>query len=116
MGLGAPMRMAVVGREAGEYLDPPLLHTPHRSDPIRELLNLIRSPMHHDDLQTEIVSEVHVKSGANAISELVLQLGELLAEVPHVVVVDDRQGRDGVDALLHLRPPDLSTREVSKQL
>jgi hypothetical protein len=46
----------------------------------------------------------------------VLELGELLGQLAHVVVVDERQRRDGRRPFRHLRPDDFGPNEVAQQL
>ena len=106
----------VIRRQAGDDLDPPLLHPAHGEDAVRDDLQLVGPAAHDHDLEAEIVAEVDVHRGAHPFAELVLQIGQLLAEVAHVVVVDQRQRPDGRHPLRNLGAPDLGARQVPQQL
>ena len=60
--------------------------------------------------------DVHVQCRTYLLAQLVLKVGQLLAEVAHVVVVDQRERGDGVHGLGHLGPPHLGARQITKQL
>src|SRR5450432_2426979 len=117
MWMGVLMLMLVLTLgEPRDQLEPALLHAAHREDPIRDRLELIRLALHDDHLEAERVTEVDVQRGAHALAELVLQIREALAEIPHVVVVHDRQRAHGAHALGRLRPPHRRARQVAEQL
>jgi hypothetical protein len=59
---------------------------------------------------------MNVERGAHALAQLVLQLGQPLAEIADVVIVDQRQRADRVDALRDLRPPHGGPGEIAQQL
>ena len=106
----------VVSRQAREDLDPTLLHATHRHDSVADRLQSIRAALHDDDLQAEVVGEVHVHRRTNPLTELVLQVGELLAQIADVVVVDQGQRGHRVNAARYLRPADLGSSEIAKKL
>ena len=72
-----------------------MLHATRREEPIGDALQLVGAPAEHDDLEAVIVIEMHVERRANAVAEVVLDVVELLAEVAHVMIVDERQRGDG---------------------
>jgi hypothetical protein len=121
--MSMPTRVPILGSDqtdtvfqARDDLDSTLLDPSHGQDAVRDGLQPIRPPAHHHDLETEIVCQVNVERGPDAFTELVLQLGELLAEIADVVVIDERQRADRVDAPRDLGPSDLAAREVAEQL
>jgi hypothetical protein len=116
MGVPVGVGMAVAAPRARDHLHPALLHAAHGQDSLRHRLQPVRLALHDDHLQAEIVREVDVQRGAHAVAELVLHLRQLLAEVAHVVIVDERERADGAHALLHLGPPDLGPRQIAEQL
>lgn len=83
---------------SGEDFDTALIDAFERQDPAGDVLKVVRAPMHDNHFQTVIVVEVDVKGGADAATEVVLELGEFLAQVPYVVIVDQREGGYGLCA------------------
>jgi hypothetical protein len=59
---------------------------------------------------------MHVQGGADALTQLVLQLGELLAQIADVMIVDQRQRPDRVDTLRDLRAAHGGPGQVAQQL
>jgi hypothetical protein len=110
------MIVVVRGRQPGDDLDPSLLHAPHGEDPVGDEMQLVGSPAHDHHLEAEVVAQVDVHRGAHPLPELVLQIGQLLAQVAHVMVVDQRQRPDGRDPLRDLGPPHLGARQIAEQL
>ena len=74
----------------GDDLQSAVLHASRREQPLGDALELVAPPAEHDDLEAAVVVEVDVQGRANAVAELVLNLGQLLGELAHVVVVDER--------------------------
>ena len=62
------------------------------------------------------MGEVDVQSRAHALAKLVLQVGELLAEIAHMVIVDERQSPHGVDPFGHLGPGHRGPGQIAQQL
>ena len=89
----------VRGLAARDDLDAAVLHAARRPHAIGELLELLRRPLEDDHLEAVRGIEVHVHRRAHLRAEPVLQLDEALGEVANVMVVDERDGRDGVRAL-----------------
>jgi hypothetical protein len=85
-------------------------------DSIGDRLELVCATAHHDDLETEIVTQVNVEGRSHAITEVVLELRELLAQIADVVVIDDRQGRDGFRAGPDLGLHYLCSGQVAEEL
>jgi hypothetical protein len=104
------------GRRVDDQLDSPLLHAAHRQDPIGDDLQLVRLPFQDHDLQTEVVTQVNVHRRSHPVTELMLNLGQLLAEIAYVVVVDERQRPHCVDALGRLGPSDGGPPQIAKKL
>ena len=108
--------VGVLRRQPGDDLDPPLLHAAHGKDAVGDDLQLVGAAAHDDDLEAEIVAQVDVHRRPHPLAELVLQIGQLLAEVAHVVVVDQRQGPDRRHPLRDLGAPHLGPRQIAQQL
>ena len=101
---------------ARDHLDPALLDAAGGEDPVSERLQLSRRALEDDHLEAVGAVEMHVHRRAHLGAEPVLQLDEALGEISHVVVVDERHGRDGVGPLRDLRPRHLGAREIAKHL
>jgi hypothetical protein len=81
-----------------DNLDAAVLDATHRKDPIGEVLELVGPAPHDHDLEAQVEGQVDVQGCPDALAELVLKLREPLAEIANVVVIDERQGADGLDA------------------
>ena len=110
------MRMVMLRRQSRDDFDPAVLHSAHGQNPIRHGLKVVRTPAHHHNLQTKIVAEVHVHRGADALAKFVLQVRQLLAQVTDVVIVDEGQRANGVDAFGHFRSTHLGSSQIAQQL
>lgn len=91
-------------------------HSFRRQDLIGGRLELVRATAEDDDLEAEIVVEVHVKRRPDLFPEIVLNLGQLLGELAHVVIVDERERRDAAGLRLRLRARDLAPNEIAQDL
>jgi hypothetical protein len=103
----------VLRRQPRDDLDPAVLHAAHRQDAVRDPLEVVRPSAHHDDLEAQVVREVNMQRGPNTLAKLVLQLGEPLAEIADVMIVDQGQGPDRLDPLRHLGARDGGARKVA---
>jgi hypothetical protein len=101
--------------QAGHDLHPTVFHAPHRQDALGDRLELIGLAAHDHDLETEVMRQVDMQRRPHAFAQLMLQLGQLLAEVANVMIIDERQRADGVDPLGDLGPSHLAAREVAQQ-
>ena len=110
------VRVVMSQIDVGHDLDPSVLDPAHRQDLVGDCLQPVGFPADDDDLQAVSGAQVNVHRGTDTVAQLVLELGQLLAQVPHVVVVDDGQGRDGIDTGSHLGPDHLGTREIAEHL
>ena len=106
---------AVVLRDR-DNLDAAVLDAAHCKDAVGEILELVGPAPHDDDLEAQVEGQVDVQGCPNALTELVLKLRQLIAEIADVVVVDERQGADRLDPSCDLCPPDLAAREIAQQL
>lgn len=102
--------------ESGDDLDSTLFHASQGEQAVRDGLQTVGPAANHDDLQAQIVADVDVHRRAHLFAELVLKVGQPLAEIAHMVVVDQRQRRDGVHRLGHLGPANLRAGQIAKQL
>ena len=66
--------------------------------------------------EAQVVAQVHVQRGAHAVAQLVLQVGQLPAEIADMMVVDQRERTDRLDALRHLGATDRRARQIAQQL
>jgi hypothetical protein len=66
------MRMHRGPVDPSHDLDPAVLHPTHGQNPIRDTLQTIGPTSNHDDLQAEVVVDVHVQGGPNLLAQLVL--------------------------------------------
>jgi GTP-binding protein len=124
--VGVRVRMAVVlvhvgvpgafPRDVGHHLEPALFHPARREHLVGRALHDVGGPAHDDDLEAVIVVEVDVHGGTHRVPEAVLNLGELLREVAHVMVVDERERRDARLALAHLLLRHLGAHEIPQDL
>jgi len=101
---------------ARDHLDASVLHASRREDTVGELLELLGRPLENDHFEAVRRIEMHVHRRAHLRPEPVLQLDEALGEIADVMIVDQRDGRDGIRAFAHLRARDLCAREVAKHL
>jgi len=83
---------------------------------IGDLLHVFRLAPQHDHLQTMIVIQMNVQRRHHALVMLVLQLGEFLAQQPHMVVVHDgHRSHHGGVGLLRAFLQQLGTRQIAKR-
>ena len=68
------------------------------------------------DLEAIVCAEVHVHRRAHLPAEPVLNLGQALGEVAHVVVVDDGQSGDRIRGGVLLGARDLRADEIAQDL
>jgi hypothetical protein len=97
----------------GDDLQSAVSHASRRQDALCETLELVAPPAEHDDLEAAIMVQVNVKRRPNLIPQIVLELGQLLGELAHVVVVDERQRRDGRQPATHARTDHLGPHEIA---
>jgi hypothetical protein len=91
------------------------LHDPARAhQPIGGGLDLVGAPAHHDHLEAVVVIEVHVQRRAHLVAEVVLDVVQLLGQLAHVVVVDQRDRRHCRHALLGEHLGHLGPRQVAE--
>ena len=102
--------------ESGDDLDSTLFHTAQGEQAVGDGLQTVGPAADHDDLQAQIVADVDVHRRAHLLAQLVLKVGQLLAEIAHVVVVNQRERGDGVYRLGHLGPANLRAGQIAKQL
>ena len=115
------MRVPVVVGVPGDLyrrndLDPAVLHAADGQDLVGQRRQPVGAAAQHDHLQTEIVRQVDVHRRADVVAEIVLERGQLLAQIARVVVVDQRQRPDRVDAVGDLGAPHLGAAEIAQQL
>jgi hypothetical protein len=101
--------------DAGHDLDATLFHAAQGKQAIGDALQPVGSAAHDDDLQAQIVVDVHVQCGAHLLAQFVLKVGQPFAKVAHMMVVNHGQGRNGVHSLGHLGPAHLRASEIAKQ-
>jgi hypothetical protein len=102
--------------EACHDLNPALFHAPQSQHAVGDALQAIGPAANDDDLQAQVVVDVNVQGRAHLLAQLVLKLRQLLAEVAHMVIVDQGQRRDGIHGLGHLGPPYFGPGQIAKQL
>ncbi len=105
-----------VGVEIGDELDASVLHTPRGEEPVRNVFELSRATTHDDHLEAAVIVEMNMERGADLLAEAMLNLGEVLAEVPHVMIVDQGDGGDGLRPTRDLRANDLAADEIAQDL
>lgn len=106
----------VVAADARHDLDSAVRHPAGRDELVRDRAQLVRAAVHDDDLEAAVMIEVHVQRRADLVAEVVLDLRELLGEVAHVVVVDQRERGDGRDAASDLGAHDFGAHEIAQDL
>jgi hypothetical protein len=99
----------------GDDLDPAVRHAARREHSVRDALQLVASPLHHDDLETSAFVEVDVQCRPHAIAELVLDIREPLGELAHVMIVYERECGHRPRALRHLSANDLRAHQIPQQ-
>jgi hypothetical protein len=115
--MGVRVRVCfVAGMRVGDDVDPAMGHAARCEQLVRHALKLVASTAHHDDLHAAVLVEVHVKGRTHLIPQLVLELGELLGEIAHVMVVDEGQGGDGRATARNLDADDLGSHEIPQDL
>jgi hypothetical protein len=102
--------------ETGHDLDPALLHAPQGEHAVGNGLQAVGPAAENNHLKTQIVVDVDVQRRAHLFAEFVLKLGQPIAQVAHVVVIDQCQRRDGVHGLGHLGSPHLGAGKIPQQL
>ena len=102
--------------DSGHNLDPALFHAPQGEQAVGDGLQAIGTATKHDNFEAQIMIDVNMQRGAHLLAELVLKVGQLLAEVAHVVVVDQGERGDGVHGLGHLGAPHFGAGQIAKQL
>jgi hypothetical protein len=112
------VRVGVVrlARDAGHDLDAAMLDAPQGQQAVGDALEQVGAAAHDDDLEAQIMVDVHVQGRADLLAEVVLQVGQPLAQIAHVVVIDQGERPDGIHALGHPVATDLGARQVAKQL
>jgi hypothetical protein len=108
--------MVPFDRIVSHDLDSAVLNASRCEKLLGHALELVRAATQDDYLEAAVMIEVHVKGRADPVPKLVLDLGQPLRQVTHVVIVDEREGRKGRNAALHLRPDHLTADEVAKEL
>ncbi|MGA7124369.1 MAG: hypothetical protein WBY94_29980 [Polyangiaceae bacterium] len=106
---GTTVRMAVRRLNKGFFdddLDRSLQDASGGKQRFGDLLEAIRATPHDNDFKASLVIEVHVHRRADLIAQLVLQLRQVLAELPNVMVVDDGHAGKRFDASGSLGPDD----------
>lgn len=115
VGMGMGVRMIVLKTDVRDDFDPALLDPAHRQNLLRERLQFVRSPADDDDLQAVVVAQVDVHRRPDAVSQLVLHLGQFFGQVADVVVIDDGQGGDGIDTRANLGAHHFGAGQIAKQ-
>lgn len=103
------------GRE-GDELHSAMLDAARGEEPIAGVPQLVGEAAHHDDLEAVVVIEVDVQRRAHALTERMLEVREPLGEISNVMVVDQRERRDGVGPRAHASTRDLGAHEIAKEL
>jgi hypothetical protein len=109
---------AIVPRlaESCHDLDSTLFHASQGEQAVGDALQTVGPTANDDDLQAQIVIDVNVQRRAHLLAQLVLKVGQPLAEVAHMVVVYQRQCCDGIHGLGHFGPSHLGARQIAKKL
>ena len=106
----------VRGLYRGDHLDAAVLHPARCKDALGEAPQLGGRTLQDDHLQAMRLVEVDVHRRAHLPAERMLELVEALGEIAHVMVVDERDRRDGVGALGELLSRDLGPGEITEHL
>ena len=108
---------AFLRRFAGsDHLDPAVLDAAGREDLLGKPPQLVRGPLQDDHLEAVHLVEVHMHGRPHLAAELMLERGQSLGEIAHVVVVDQRDRGDGIAPAGHLRPGDLRPGQIPQDL
>ena len=107
-----------VGRRlaCGDHLDASVLDAACREDALGKGLQLVGRSLEDDSLEAVRLVQVNVQARTHLATQHVLELVQALREASNVVVVDDRDGRDGVTAARHLVAGHLRASEIAKHL
>jgi len=97
-------------------LDPAVLHAAHAQHAIGDGAQAIGLAADDHHLHAQLVAQVNVQGGPHRVAQIVLQRRQLVGQIAHVVVVDQRQRRHGIDAPGDLGPGDLGAGQVAEQL
>jgi hypothetical protein len=108
--------VVVVPRRARNDLNPTLLYAARREKAIGDRSQLVGPTAQDDHLEAEVVIEVHVERRAHALSEIMLNVGQLLTEIADVVVVDERERRDGRDTTPDIALAHVGAHEIAQDL
>jgi hypothetical protein len=82
----------------------------------RAFAQVIGAAFEDDDLQALVVSQVDLRGGAHAVAQLVLQLGQVFAEIAGVVVLDQGERRHRLGALGSAGAAHPGAGQVAQQL
>ena len=83
---------------------------------IRHLLDLSPFALHHQYLQTVVVVQMHVHTRQHQFMETVLDIGELLGERRHVMIVDERNRPHRLLILIPLLPDQIVANQIAERL
>jgi len=106
----------LAAQDVRHQLDPAVLHAAHAQHAIRDGAQAIGLAPDDDHLHAQVMAQVDVQGGPHRVAQLVLQLRQLVGQVAHVVVVDQRQRRHRIHPAGHLGPGDLGPRQIAEQL
>ena len=84
-----------------------------RQDAIGNGLQLVGPAVHDDDFEAVVVIEVNVQGRADFFAQIMLQLGQALAQVADVVIVNEGQRTDRVDPAADLALVDGGAGQVA---
>jgi hypothetical protein len=106
----------IVAPEIGDELDAAVLDAACGEETIGHVLQLSRAPAHDDHLEASLAVEVNVERRPNLFAETVLDLREVLAEIAHVVIVNQGHRGDGRGSPRHLGAHHFGAYEIAQNL
>ena len=109
-----PMRLVPLGH-IGDDFQRTVLHTLQGVQALRRTRQLVRTPAHHHDLEAAVVIEVNVQRRSHVLTEIVLELGELLREITDMVVINEGEHGHDLDRAFDACSQNCPARQVSKR-
>ncbi len=100
----------------GKDLDPAVVNAARAEDPIGRGLQVIGVAAQDDDLEAQLVIQVHVHRRADLVAEVVLHVGQGVGQIADVVVIDEGERADRLDVRPRLALRDHRARHVAKGL
>lgn len=100
----------------GDQLEAPVCDPPGRQQALGNAFQLVAAAAQNDHLETPVFVEVDVQCRPYVFTEPVLELGQPLGELAHVMVVDQGQCSEGGYAARNLRARDFGPDEIAQDL